>query len=93
MEVAQKGNLFNFQSQMNSLTEVDAFKIFIQTINAIEYLHKNNIFHRDIKVAIFDLIIQPENILLDHEVNIKLCDFGWAAPDITRKRSTFCGTY
>lgn len=26
-------------------------------------------------------------------MNIKLCDFGWAAPDILRKRSTFCGTY
>jgi len=26
-------------------------------------------------------------------MNTKLCDFGWAAPDILRKRSTFCGTY
>lgn len=37
--------------------------------------------------------MKPENILLDENDNIKLCDFGWSAylgPDETRK--TFCGT-
>ena len=26
-------------------------------------------------------------------MNIKICDMGWAADDIHRKRTTFCGTY
>lgn len=39
------------------------------------------------------MFIQPENILLDHDFNIKLCDFGWVAEEINKKRNTFCGTY
>lgn len=26
-------------------------------------------------------------------MNAKLCDFGWVADEIHRKRTTFCGTY
>ena len=37
--------------------------------------------------------MQPENLLLDNDFNIKLCDFGWAGENIHQKRSTFCGTY
>jgi serine/threonine protein kinase len=37
--------------------------------------------------------MQPENLLLDKHLNIKLCDFGWAAENISTPRSTFCGTY
>lgn len=56
MEYAHKGNLFNFQLQYKALSEVEAFKMFIQVVDAIDYLHKNNIFHRDIKVN-FHLLI------------------------------------
>ena len=36
---------------------------------AIAYMHKNNMIHRDIK---------PENLLIDENLNLKLCDFGFA---------------
>lgn len=36
-------------------------------MNGIEYIHKLNIVHRDLK---------PENLLLDHNLNIKIVDFG-----------------
>lgn len=38
-------------------------------------------------------MIQPENLLIDHAYNLKLCDFGWCAENIRTSRSTFCGTY
>ena len=37
--------------------------------------------------------MQPENLLLDRHLNIKLCDFGWSAESIHTSRNTFCGTY
>lgn len=35
--------------------------------------------------------IKPENILLDKNFDVKICDFGWSVK--MKKRSTFCGTY
>lgn len=40
-----------------------------EIINALEYLQKQNIIHRDIK---------PQNILIDDNFHIKLTDFGAA---------------
>lgn len=35
--------------------------------------------------------MKPENILLDKENNIKICDFGWST-NMSDERTTFCGT-
>ena len=37
--------------------------------------------------------MKPENLLLDKDGNIKICDFGWSAESLNEKRNTFCGTY
>jgi len=84
MEYAENGNLFELISkEKNGLKESVAFSYFIQVVNAVYYLHNNNIIHRDIK---------PENILIGKDNKVKLCDFGWAKELTLENRSTFCGT-
>lgn len=60
-------------------------KIFTQLVGAVAYVHNMSCVHRDLKL---------ENILLDKNENVKLCDFGF-----TREYEgplsylqTFCGT-
>ena len=84
MEYAKNGNLYQLiKKEKNGFSESKAFEYFIQVINAVYYLHNNNIIHRDIK---------PENILIGDDNKLKLCDFGWAKELTLENRSTFCGT-
>jgi 5'-AMP-activated protein kinase catalytic alpha subunit len=68
MEYAKGGNLFHFIRKTKGLSEDLSFSLFIQVVNAINFLHENDLIHRD---------IQPENILMFENNIVKLCDFGW----------------
>ena len=67
MEYAPGGELFDYIVERSTISEKPASKFFSQIISGIEYLHKLNVVHRDMK---------PENLLLDHQGNIKIVDFG-----------------
>ena len=87
MEPASNGNLYSFiENNKNQKIKSNETikKIIIQTIEIIKYLHSKDIIYRDIK---------PENILLDKDNNIKLCDYGWASY-LTKDQfcKVYCGT-
>ena len=64
-------------------TEIECAKIFVQIMSAIEYIHSQDIAHRDIKL---------ENILIDQRTGtVKLIDFGFSCFSKERLK-IFCGT-
>ncbi|CAD2089343.1 cdc2-related protein kinase 3, putative [Plasmodium vinckei lentum] len=54
---------------MNLFTIGEVKNIMLQLFQALEYCHKNNVIHRDIKIA---------NLLMDANGTLKLADFGLA---------------
>jgi translation initiation factor 2-alpha kinase 4 len=50
-------------------TDEQKWKMIKEILEAVNYIHKNNLIHRDMK---------PGNIFLDKNNNIKLGDFGLA---------------
>ena len=67
MEYINGGNLFSFVKKRRKLTEKISKFLFKQIILGIKHIHSQNIVHRDVKL---------ENILIDLNNNIKICDFG-----------------
>ena len=67
MEYINGGNLFSFVKKRRKLTEKISKFLFKQIILGIKNIHSKNIVHRDIKL---------ENILIDLNNTIKICDFG-----------------
>jgi len=69
LELATKGELFDFFMHTGKFEAPLARWFFKQMIDGLEYCHKKQIAHRDLK---------PENLLMGHGFNVKLVDFGFA---------------
>ena len=67
------------------LTEIEAQCYLSQLISACEYLHKNKVIHRDLKLG---------NLFLSDKMQLKVGDFGLAARVLFdgEKKRTICGT-
>lgn len=85
LEYAEKGELYKHLQKDGPFTEHKAASYISQIANALVYLQKKKVIHRDMK---------PENVLLSSDDKIKISDFGWAihTPDTSQRRMTFCGT-
>lgn len=71
MDLYEGGDIYDFMDDYEYLNECMAFVIFGQLVEAVGYLHANNIVHRDIKV---------ENMVFDNKkhMHVALTDFGFA---------------
>lgn len=68
LEYCNEGDLGDYLKKKKYLTEDEAVEFFAQILNAFKTLTKNNIMHRDFKLA---------NIL-KHDGIIKIADFGFS---------------
>ena len=85
LEFAHYGNLYKYMQSKFPLPVETIGRMWTQAVLAIEFLHSQAIVMRDLK---------PENILLDKQLNVKICDFGWAARiQDAEYRSRKAGTY
>ena len=87
MEYCDSGEMFDYIVSKQHLTENQACIFFQEIIDALTYLHSQNIVHRDVK---------PENILLQtfgNTLTCKLIDFGISRTyTLDKLITTPCGT-
>jgi serine kinase len=88
LEYACGGDMLSYIQKLSGPVPDKDCKLWMRQIcSALQYLHQNNIIHRDLKL---------ENLLIDSKRNIKLCDFGFSkdlntvsADELSR---TYCGS-
>ncbi|XP_066261864.1 uncharacterized protein [Euwallacea similis] len=83
-EYVSNGEIFDHLVAKGRMSEPEAKRIFRQIVSAVGYCHSSGVVHRDLKA---------ENLLLDHNMNIKLADFGFSN-QFTEDNllTTFCGS-
>ena len=73
-EFIANGDLFNFMKfhkKMNKqIQEEEIWNLFLQSMEALYYVHSMGLIHRDIK---------PANLFIDNNMSVKLGDFGVCA--------------
>ncbi|KGR73847.1 Stk1 family PASTA domain-containing Ser/Thr kinase [Ureibacillus sinduriensis] len=69
MEYIKGKTLKQYINEFSPISPARSVQIMKQLTSAIAHAHENQIIHRDIK---------PQNILVDHEGNVKVTDFGIA---------------
>eukprot|EP01102_Stenamoeba_stenopodia_P019843 TRINITY_DN757_c0_g3_i1.p1 TRINITY_DN757_c0_g3~~TRINITY_DN757_c0_g3_i1.p1 ORF type:complete len:494 (-),score=143.03 TRINITY_DN757_c0_g3_i1:281-1666(-) len=69
LEYCSKGDLLTHVQSKERLSESEALVLFRHLVNGMDYAHKKNVIHRDIKL---------ENLLLAQDGSLKIADWGFA---------------
>ncbi|KAJ5463666.1 hypothetical protein N7475_008610 [Penicillium sp. IBT 31633x] len=87
LELCPNGSVMDMFRKRRCLSVPEVRRFMIQLCAAVKYLHKRFVAHRDLKMG---------NLFLDHNMNIKVGDFGLAAMIMSdkdaKRRNTLCGT-
>lgn len=84
-ELCANQTLYEVLRRRSRLTEAESIYYMHQLVDGVRYLHDGLILHRDLKLA---------NVFIDHNMRLKLGDFGFAV-QLARKderRFSICGT-
>ncbi|XP_069065781.1 serine/threonine-protein kinase PLK1 [Pleurodeles waltl] len=85
LELCRRRSLLELHKRRKAVTEPEARYYMRQTIMGCQYLHRNRVIHRDLKLG---------NLFLNDDMEVKIGDFGLATKiefDGERKK-TLCGT-
>jgi len=67
--------------ELRGKMEIELIKKFSrQLLNGVAFLQSKGVMHRDLK---------PQNIMVDHQQNLKICDFGLSVSDQNRYYNIF----
>lgn len=95
LELCPNGSIQDMVRARLGLSLPEIRRLVVQLCGAIKYMHSRNVIHRDLKMG---------NLFLDHEMNVKIGDFGLAAVLVSpgeyqgsyttalSRRTTLCGT-
>jgi len=85
LELCQNQSMNELIKRRKRLTEAEVRYYMIHIIDAVHYMHENNVIHRDLKLG---------NLFVDKYLQIKVGDLGLASKlsSSDEKRKTICGT-
>eukprot|EP00158_Paraphelidium_tribonemae_P004713 Partr_v1_DN26925_c0_g1_i2_m7078 putative Polo-like kinase len=85
LELCENRTFVDLMKKKKRLSEAEARFYARQLIDAISYMHKKRVIHRDLKLG---------NLFFNSQMDIKLGDFGLATvlADDEERRKTICGT-
>lgn len=85
LELCRKRSMMELHRRRKTLTEPECRYFMKQILNGVQYLHDNNIIHRDLKLG---------NLFLNDNIEVKIGDFGLATKIEYngQRKETVCGT-
>ena len=85
LELCKRRSLMELHKRRKAVTEEETRYFINQILQAVNYIHDQNVIHRDLKLG---------NLFLNEQIQVKIGDFGLATrmERASDRRKTICGT-